>query len=789
MKHIFKIFFALQLLFLQHLVAQTNIVVGTAESGSPLRIARDMVDLKPGFKYKPTVGQIGDYKIDQTVVGDASYSAPSFGTDITQRPLGTSNVVGLTQGVASVTGSGGASYTIPIAIPQGTNGMMPSVSINYNSQGGNGLLGMGWDLSAVSAITRNGQTIYHNNQVLGIQMNNSDAFVMDGMRLIPTGGANGVDATVYGTEQESYSKITSNGSSGSGPATFTVLSKNGNTMVYGADAASRFVGTDGTTAQVWYLSSVTDLNGNSMQYLYKMDNGQMVLNQILYTLNGGLPAYNKIQFLYNDRADHSSVYSAGKEVRSNLVMSGIQVYGGGVLFRKYDFTYNYNMYSYLFSVTETGADGSQLNATQFMYGQATSTTQVQSPVIPLNTEYDVYGGDFSGDGISDILSARVKIVTTGATPIRYHDHITIYQGTRNNTYATTPLYDADIPANCELMLPWQGGIDRLNLLNGDFDGNGRSDFILTQKHSSDGVNIVVDQTWIYYSQSNGSFTAKAYGQQINSSNNLAYNTIYPGRNALLTGDFDGDGATDFLTALTNQINGFAAFIYYPRKNIVRQVSGAIGNTSSILPLVNTPLIYVVDYNGDGKSDLMSVNDLTTSIYDFADNGSNAVSSPLYSSGYPTVYHNIWPGDFNGDGKTDLLTINNTGIQELSFSLGTTSGFSTIPFTSFNPDFRNNLLKIGDYNGDGKADIFYGYNIYVNGSSSSSQVDVYYFNGSVFTKKSTAIPTTLNRANFPPSGDFNGDGMGDEILYQSVFAPITTLYFNANSTERLLSKVS
>ncbi|MHB8573684.1 MAG: SpvB/TcaC N-terminal domain-containing protein [Candidatus Dormibacteria bacterium] len=60
----------------------------------------------------------------------------------------------LTPGKFSVDDHGAFTYTVPIAAPPGTAGMVPALSLDYGSQTGNGLEGLGWSLEGLPAIGR-----------------------------------------------------------------------------------------------------------------------------------------------------------------------------------------------------------------------------------------------------------------------------------------------------------------------------------------------------------------------------------------------------------------------------------------------------------------------------------------------------------------------------------------------------------------------------------------------------------------------------------------------------------
>lgn len=166
----------------------------------------------------------------------------------------------------SVSPSGAAGYSIPIETPPGVNGLQPRLSINYNSQGGNGLLGMGWGLSGLSVIHRCPKTVAQDGVKGGVNLDANDRFCLDGQRLVAVSGTYGAANSEYRTEIESFSRIKANGSAGTGPASFTVETKDGKTLEYGVTADSRIEAQGKTSALNWALNKISDRFGNAVTF-------------------------------------------------------------------------------------------------------------------------------------------------------------------------------------------------------------------------------------------------------------------------------------------------------------------------------------------------------------------------------------------------------------------------------------------------------------------------------------------------------------------------------------------
>ncbi|MDR0207264.1 MAG: hypothetical protein LBI45_08430 [Bacteroidales bacterium] len=206
--------------------------------------------------------------------------------------INTSLPVGAIPGVVDVTSMGAATYTIPIEVVPGTQGMQPNLSIVYNSQGDFGLLGMKWDLAGISAITRCRKTPYFDDVSYGIKFTGGP-YMLDGERLIAPFGTN-----YLATEQENFTRIYSYGDY------FILYADDGTVIEYGNTSDSKQRMANNNNVLSWYVNKVTDANGNYMTFTYSSGNnkGEKYIHNINYTYNdaAGLYGYAKVVFNYKD---------------------------------------------------------------------------------------------------------------------------------------------------------------------------------------------------------------------------------------------------------------------------------------------------------------------------------------------------------------------------------------------------------------------------------------------------------------------------------------------------------
>ncbi|HPS83629.1 MAG TPA: SpvB/TcaC N-terminal domain-containing protein, partial [Bacteroidales bacterium] len=349
--------------------------------------------------------------------------------DPNDRELDYSLPVGTVSGQASVSPNGSAIYDIPILVPPGTNGVQPSLSVSYNSQSINGLLGKGWNLNATSSISRVGQVSYIDDKISAVNCSFDDRYALDGQRLVLSSGSEGQTNCAYRTEIESFSDIIVTDIQGNGPKSFIVKTKDGQILEYGGTEDSRLLGDGSTdnTVLVWYLNKMTDQNGNYIIYKYRNANGECVLDQIQYTgnANENLLPYNVIKFNYSEREDAGYAYFGGEKLNNTLILKSIEIKCDFVTKLTYIFEYSNNGFaSMLQEIILNDENGNHYNsvlvdwenASQFTFNtQETEINEIEAFDYDLmldNTNFEPnsptirWSGDFNGDGLTDVLEYK-----------------------------------------------------------------------------------------------------------------------------------------------------------------------------------------------------------------------------------------------------------------------------------------------------------------------------------------------------------------------------------------------
>jgi RHS repeat-associated protein len=376
---------------------------------------------------------------------------------------------GTLPGSLGVGAGGEATYSIPLVVPPGTAGLVPELSLNYNSSGTNGVVGLGWSLSGLSSIHRCGKTIAQDNVNRGISFDLTDRLCLDGQRLVRANAPAPADSSTasqdaaywaangeYRTEIDSFSRVTA--LTDRATLAFKVETKDGKVKYYGCDvdangctlgnasisyvtvAASRMYpkGDAGKIGKAvsWALSSVVDRSGNhiDIDYILDANSGEHLPLQVRYGGNftAGQNDYAAVRFSYEPRNDAWTKYIA--DVRNDMRgrLKSIDTYVGtagsigdtsGTSVRSYALAYKYSKTSgrsMLNSVTLC-ADSSAvaltgqasthtcLPATTFDWGEPGSTTPAFISVNPGQS----WGGGAAGDCENAGASAAPCMQTHG----------------------------------------------------------------------------------------------------------------------------------------------------------------------------------------------------------------------------------------------------------------------------------------------------------------------------------------------------------------------------------------
>lgn len=626
----------------------------------------------------------------------------------------------------NVNEQGAATYSIPIAVPPGTAGMVPSLSLDYSSQGGNGLVGVGWALSGLPSIGRCPKTQAQDGVRGTVGYDADDRFCMEGQRLVVISGIYGADGSAYRTELEGFSKVTAYGTAGNGPAWFEVKTKSGQTMEFGNTVDSRILAQGKTTARSWAVNKISDTAGNYLTITYTNDttNGQAYPTRVDYTGNAGasLVPYNSVRFVYETRPDIAPLYHAGSKMETSVRLTNVRTYEGDNLVADYRLTYDTSPATSRSRVTSVelcdAAGASCLPATSFDYSVEAFPINVTMSTgtiwAPPGEDWQQQFGDFNGDGMSDVL--WVGLETNNYTSMKR----VIWLSKGDGTFQTIddvagkdgwyPVWDEDHET--------AGDYD---FLVGDFNGDARSDIFLTPHPKPNGVcrtgtgwpGGACNTTFMWLSNGDGTFqvlttTAPPY---------VDYNANK--RRATLIADLDGDGRSDifWLTVASGSAGRFNSTFNNGRiagpatpwlsngdgTFIVKPAVAMQSGWNSIGRLRGTE-----DFNGDGLPDFYFQNDVPTTSRQIWQSNGDGTFDVLTDVAGADGSANGWLisfGDFNGDGKSDLFRTNGTN-RGLWLSRGDGTFRNIGDLNGANGTLETYVPYPVDVDGDGRTDILF-----------------------------------------------------------------------------------
>jgi RHS repeat-associated protein len=665
-----------------------------------------------------------------------------------------------------VDADGQATYRIEIEVPRGIAGAQPALTLAFRHSSPNDVLGVGWVLEGLSAITRAKATYAVDGFNGAVAYDGNDRLVLDGQRLINVDGEYWTPGAMYRTELETWSQVRAGGSQAEG---FTVVTKEGAKREYGTSVDSRILAAGGDDVRVWALSATADLQGNRVEYHYTLapggvgvESGGYYIDRIAYTARADGTRPNRfIAFSYEPRPDPIVTYIGGHQVALHYRMTAITVTIGEEVVRTYTIGYRTSTataLSLIETITQSGggrADASVLAPTIFTWQDTAQPGFEIGPGSTLNQHLgtpDVRSLDVRGTGRSDLvqlwfdpdreLHVTTYLATDTPAGTSYDRNMVDSKlGPFGNPIDIMPM-DLNGDGSVDLIVAYapeqklrlaaflsdgDGGYTAAEVFEAedwderthlrffamDANGDGRTDLVQAYSHHDESLgDLLYLRTYLSLFGSGGTFTAGTVSQTEDpavANEELAFWPI----------DLNGDGMVDLARVWQAADQTTRISSYLSTSKGIDDISILPGEVTNLetLSLADQVAFLPVDVNGDGIQDLLQIwmepgsSGTTLHFTTFLSNAAGKfVRGPDSEfSDRSLSPGSVFPMDIDGSGATAVLAKWTSGnrLMFTQYGASPSGAYRALPAFDAGPagSVTNSATFLtGDVNADGKADL-------------------------------------------------------------------------------------
>ncbi len=484
-----------------------------------------------------------------------------------------------------------------------------------------------------------------------------------------------------------------------------VLKYYGDFRVYYPEGSSaEYDNFDRWPALEYPIKSWRDKQGNEIRYDYEFSDRTARISKIKYGGSKGKELFNEVRFIYKTRSKPVISYIGGYSFKRTHVLSEIQVYAHGRLLRKYRLEHSRTEAGQerVSSITEYNGEGQAKPPIRFYYKRSENTVSTRD----FKALYGPYGdwenvrflsGDFDGDGFLDFMGYNEA----------EKDQLSIY--TRGGQGQTKlPLRDL---SNFKAIFPSKtlDSRGRLSLNDGvtlvkesikdDHSNYSQVKFYSSQRAApSTGQSIgflrskTVDFPSVVYEEGD-EYCAGGKREVTEDPRKSIQKYVVKTKimpKEFVSGDFNGDGITDILAIEEG---------HYHRQRWLKRKSSSYWYPR---PFSEPFHPYVI-----GFEDCSDETSYTSggSVYwaDLNAKNTSASAERVGSiSSFDKYKMTLQTGDYNGDGKTDLFVIRDGKVAV--YGLNKENRLEKIAEKSDSWIDKDKYIALADFNGDGKTDL-------------------------------------------------------------------------------------